>query len=380
MKIAYVGTNGFPYGTAPVKKQELITKTLNESVFDVLIISRFGIHNESFPTHGVWNGIKYKYTCPSTKRKNNKILNYISKKIGSFYELIFLLFYPFDFLISNNRSFLRTILYILIAKIKRKKIVLTVVEDNNAVLQYTGKLGKLNTKLFNRYVWKLIDGCLPISHFLYQKVLSHNPSLKTQILPVLVDYKLYDKISVSSCEHFVFCGSLAYFETIEFIIESYKKSNVKSKLLLIINGSSYQKNKLKDFIKHKGLENKIIIKCNLSDIELIKIYKSALTLLIPLRKTIQDQARFPHKLGEYCASQRPIISSNIGEVKKFFTHKQDAILLNRYTTKEFADSLLLLEQDIQLRESIAKQSYILGKKHFDYKNYIEPLKDFLIKL
>ena len=41
-------------------------------------------------------------------------------------------------------------------------------------------------------------------------------------------------------------------------------------------------------------------------------------LLIPLRNTIQDIARFPNKLSEYVGVSGLIITTDVGEIKDYF--------------------------------------------------------------
>ena len=62
----------------------------------------------------------------------------------------------------------------------------------------------------------------------------------------------------------------------------------------------------------KGSQVKVFRNVNHSDIP--GHYKPAKALLIPMRPTLQDAARFPHKIGEYVASGNPMISNNFGEV------------------------------------------------------------------
>ena len=48
------------------------------------------------------------------------------------------------------------------------------------------------------------------------------------------------------------------------------------------------------------------------------MYKNATAHLIPLSNSIQDTARFPNKISEYLASAKPIITTDVGEIKHYF--------------------------------------------------------------
>ena len=78
---------------------------------------------------------------------------------------------------------------------------------------------------------------------------------------------------------------------------------------------------------------------NVSDKELSVLYKNATGLLIPLRPNIQDEARFPHKFGEYLISGNPVITTNYGEVKYYFKDMVNALIAEIYDEKAFAEKM-----------------------------------------
>jgi len=84
--------------------------------------------------------------------------------------------------------------------------------------------------------------------------------------------------------------------------------------------------------------NAIILYNNIPYATLISLYKSADLLIIPLRNNIQDVARFPHKVSEYTASKRPLISSKIGELKHYFVNKESALLAVEYSVNMYVDT------------------------------------------
>ena len=160
-------------------------------------------------------------------------------------------------------------------------------------------------------------------------------------ISAFVDFKLFEKQrkKPENFEYFLFCGAAAYFRTISFIIDSYSKYNLDSQLVLVINGTNEEISKIQQYIQVNGDVNKIKIVSNLLFEQLIAYYQNAKALLIPLNFNQQDKARMPHKVGEYCASRRPIISSKWGEVDYYFTHMKNALLINSADSSEFANYL-----------------------------------------
>jgi glycosyltransferase involved in cell wall biosynthesis len=117
----------------------------------------------------------------------------------------------------------------------------------------------------------------------------------------------------------MFCGSADFKEIIDFIIGSFAlvNNNTSVSLYLVANGSENSMSELKKIIDAQPQRDKIKLFSRLTEKQLFTYYKNAMALLIPLRPTFQDMARFPHKTGEYLASGNPVISTNYGEVKYY---------------------------------------------------------------
>jgi glycosyltransferase involved in cell wall biosynthesis len=107
------------------------------------------------------------------------------------------------------------------------------------------------------------------------------------------------------------------------------------------------------------------------------MYQNCLALLIPLRPTLQDIARFPHKIGEYTASKRPIISTNIGEVSIFFKDGENAFLSESFEVNNYSKKMQEVIDFPSKREVVAEQSFLTGIKDFNYKTNSERLYEFL---
>ena len=109
-------------------------------------------------------------------------------------------------------------------------------------------------------------------------------------------------------------------------------------------------------------------------------YRQALALLIPLRDTIQDRARFPHKIGEYLASGVPIVTTRYGEIEHYFTDGENAIVSKSYDLQEYADKMkYVLDYPAEARK-IGEKGRELGKQIFDYRKQGTSLLNFIQSL
>ena len=91
-----------------------------------------------------------------------------------------------------------------------------------------------------------------------------------------------------------------------------------------------------------------------------------------MRNTDQDKARFPHKISEYCASCRPIITNNVGEIKNYF-NETNAYLCADYDEQEFANAMHKVISEPDRANKIAMNSYKTGILSFNYKSYSKSL-------
>ena len=106
-------------------------------------------------------------------------------------------------------------------------------------------------------------------------------------------------------------------------------------------------------------------------------YKNAIALLIPLRPTFQDIARFPHKTGEYLASENPVISTNYGEVKYYFKDMENMLLADRYDIILFAKKMQFVITNPMEAKKIGKHGKAVASHIFDYRANATVINDFL---
>ena len=118
-------------------------------------------------------------------------------------------------------------------------------------------------------------------------------------------------------------------------------------------------------------------KCVKQEKQLYNYYKNAAALFIPLRPTIQDKARFPHKIGEYLASGNPVISTNYGEVKHYFIDRETMLIADVYNIDLFSDKMQFIIDNPGEAQKIGNNGKSLALSSFDYKVYGEKIINFL---
>lgn len=389
--IVYLGCSGFPFGMAEVQKMTLISKCLVHEGHNVNVISNWTMFKEKdhpgFKGEGTFQGINYHYTTnsPFVAEKN------FTKKWQHFIGIIRELNYlrklrkedKLDFAILSTHKFQSVFYYVLISKFLGYKTILNYVEFYSGIKKKKSKTNLIiNDYLFDNWCPRLVNANLPISEFLINHLNKLAPSKKYLKIPILTDYGKYNGIQ-NNTEHsyFLYCGAAIYINVVKFVIDAYSNlEDPKLPLHLVINGSQGKIEEIKEHIARSKFPEKIFIFSKLSESELFNQYKSAAALLIPLRPNLQDIARFPHKIGEYLASGNPVISTNIGEVKFYFTHLQNMLLAESYNIEDYSRQMQFVICNPEKAKSIGKEGYDFGRKHFDYLLYGEMFNTFLSQL
>ena len=390
MYIVHVGSPYFPKGNAAVQRIRVTYRALIEAGFSTLIINRESYRNDvNLKRANRFEGIPYVYTSASLTRPKFWIVFRLNRISGIFGELIVLfkrrktigalIFY-------KTSSFSELLYYRLVSKFMGFKLVFQYVEYRSS---FNGaSLGRrINNYFFDNFSSYFTDGVIVISEFLRNEVTKRNNKLPIIKVPAICNFNEFTSIDPlkTPYSYLLYCGTSKYLPVIIFIIELYEKIRERKLyngyLKLIIGANDPQSlEAVKGVINKSNYKENIILLSSIPYNELIASYKSADLLLIPLRNNLQDLARFPHKISEYTASKRPLISTNIGELKYYFKNNVSAILANEYTIESYIESLVNILSDKELLDKIGNRGYEVGINNFHYQANVIGLKVFFKKL
>jgi len=392
ISIAYVGVSGFPYGFAVIQHIRTVAKGLIGAGVPVTVICRKGILDPAgaikFPSSGMFEGMRYVYTSFSIYRHPNFIKRNISKVIGLINEmrlLAKLAAHSETFaVVITSLEFLDVVYYWLLSKIFKFSIVMNYVEFNSSMPGRTGLKNRINDFLFDNYSFNFVDIVLPISEFLIERVqkrVPHKPYIK---LTPMSDFKRFTipKKRVD-CPYFALCASANYLDVILFSIKSFELltnhiGNVS--LFLIVSGHQKTMDHLYREIAQFNCKENIKIFRNISDEELNDIYINAIGLLIPLRPSIVDTARFPYKIAEYAATGNPIITTNYGEVKNYFRDRKTAFIAEEYDPIKYSQKMECVIQHPDVASQVGSNAKTLALTEFNSDIFGIKLRDLVLDL
>jgi glycosyltransferase involved in cell wall biosynthesis len=386
--IIYLGISGFPERImAANQKTKMICRALKNDSFEVTVINRRGVFPkaEKIKSVGEWNGIAFTYASGSPYRHPNMLIRRLMRWKGLLNEFFLIRKLnrksKINAAIIYDRFFLNILLYKFYSRLIGFPIIVSYVEYLSSLPDTRKLLVKLNAFFFDRYTFKLADAALPTSDFLIRHVRQVNPDIPILKIPAISDFEPVLNINeVSHQKYFVFCGYLEYFEIIIFIIDAFDLvTDGTVQLHLILNGDPGKMKIVKAKIERSLKKEKILVFSSLAFESLFEKYRNAIGLLIPLRPTIQDIARFPFKIAEYVASCTPIITTNYGVIREYFDNTS-AIIAKEYSIVQYAERMNFVIENPEIAKSVGECAHKIGLLKFNYKNYGPSLRSLILNM
>lgn len=372
--IIFVGVTGFPDGPeAAVQRCLHLGAALQSRGWKVSFLNRQPFRTGTY-CENTTHLIRYKsYYDTKIGRLFCKCLTFVLepfaiKKLTSHSKKTVLFVY--------TQFFGVVVYYRILSKLFGLKSCLSYVELRSSIPSRKRRFQKINDFLFDRYAFAFADSVNPISKSLSERVSKFYPEKPQILIPCICNFSQFGlhKKAVAF-EYFLYCGSVGYSEVIIAVINAYKMLPRRTaKLLLIVSGSPAALQKITNYI---GKDDNIVIESNIQYERLVSLYSNALALLIPLRPTLQDSSRFPHKISEYTASRRPIITTGVGDVAHYFTDKESAIIADGIAASQLSKAMNWAIENRGRLEQIGLNGFLIGLQSFSHMAYSKPLDVFL---
>jgi glycosyltransferase involved in cell wall biosynthesis len=386
--ITYLGEAGFPYGFAAIQRQLLIARGLVDAGADIMIISNKGVFTTKDaqtlpPPQGTFKGVPYIYTSGSVIRPDSFFTRNLLKIKGLIQEVLLISRQrknlKLDVAIVATMRFQQIIYYYFLSRLLGFKILLNYVEHNSAIKTRTRWKDTVNDLLIDRWALHCAHAILPISSYLENRVAIQTPGKPYLKIPILSDPSdHWPDRSIAVTNSFLYCGSATYIELIVFIVESFSLVPQEDKQLnLVVSGDPAEMESFYFFIENHPLRSHINTYTRIPQKQLYQLYVDNKALLIPLRNTTQDIARFPHKIAEYLASGSPIITTEFGEASIYFKDLDTALVAKDYTPALFAEKMTFALDHPDISAEIGRRGKALAGKEFAYKKHGEALLSFI---
>ena len=403
--------DSFPEGRAAAAAIRLIGQGLVEAKANVTVLlpkpgwSAPGAVN--LPHAGQYKGIRFEFTCGTTTRS----AHFFSRRMQAAKGYVILWLRIIQKRMEFGRRGLCVYLYgtgpllclpvLLLAKLLGFPAIVELCEWRPAFTSSTHlkrngtpnesvhPIARVISTWYHRLrVW-LAAGVLAISEELERKAAAILPaSRKRNVLrhSILADLKeapveRWQPDTLSGL-YVLWCGEVGgYFDSVIWLLRCYAmalKQVNGLKFVLVGPISDTLKQKLLVEIAAAGLtEKQVIVRGYVSRRELWTLYSGAVALLAPLDDSGRSRARFPWKIAEYLASARPVISSSVGEIPRYFTDGENALVARPDDEQDFASKIELVAKNPEMAVRIGAAGRELALREFHYSSYGKRLLRFV---
>ena len=387
LNIVFMGQFTYPHGMAGTKRnQHAITslKKYDNTRIQVVVLRQSSKNN---PISGVYEDIHYQTIGPNYERlkllllfpiyllKGIRILNKAFCKDSK------------NILHVYNSPAFDNIPFVLYAKMRGFKIIFDIIEDysfsKNLKNLLRHRICTFITLILQSKIKKYTDGIIVISSHLENKFKTiFDPTSQILFRPISVNLKYYEnkifKFNTNKISLF-YAGSYGKKDSVENLIEAFNiLSEEFNNLALILAGKTYEESFkiIRTKINNSDYKNNINYMGYLDDEFYYKTLNSCDIPCMTRTDIAYANAGFPFKLGEYLSTGKPVIASDVSDVRKYLTNKKNAMILKPGSIESIVSSIRYLISHPEQAAEIGYNGRKVAEEHFDYNAHGEKLYNF----
>jgi glycosyltransferase involved in cell wall biosynthesis len=203
-------------------------------------------------------------------------------------------------------------------------------------------------------------------------------------LPMTVEVERFnDTIDSSKLDnYFLYIGGSGGFnrDGIKNIINGYnyfskKYPNIKLFIIGPLNKTSPLFVEIDNYIKNKKITEGVVFKGPISSSEIPKYLKKAIGIIMAPQNNFTSGG-FPTKLGEFLASGRPVIITNVSEISSYLNNNNSFLIEpgNDFLISEAMEKIISNEE---FANKIGNEGQKIAEFHFNVQTYKSNLIEFL---
>jgi len=338
---------------------------------------------------GIYNGIPYVYTSGKTIKSENtfiKIMQHISGLINAF-----LLIKKdnsngkIDAIILYERSLVLGLFFFIVAKLL--KITYLKEESEYPFVERKDNLfNRIYLFIFIKINYRLFDGMLIMTKILIEYYRDKiNSGAQIQHVPMTVEFERFENVEKNDKgDYLAYCGDLNPKDGIDILIKSFKIINNKYPLLKLFiigdNNDSSIISSIKSLIHKLKIDDNVILTGRVLRDDMPGLLCNATALCLSRPSSIQAHGGFPTKLGEYLATGKPVIVTNVGEIPIYLTDEINALIAEPDNIDHFASKINFVLSYPERAKEIGEKGKSVARNNFNYKLQSKMVTDFIIKL
>jgi len=171
-------------------------------------------------------------------------------------------------------------------------------------------------------------------------------------------------------------GTGMWDEYVDLLLASFREvlkylSGVK---FVFIGHAEAWLDKIRDRVNSMGLHRSVIFTGMLRTEELGPWLEACDVLILPLRDTAYDKARFPGRFGDYLAAGRPIVAAAVGDTQNII-RRGCGLLAEPGNHIDFASKILSILKDDDLMQRMGETGRRLAEEDYSWKNIAVTLEE-----
>lgn len=376
-----VGPLNFPRGSASSSRVRAYAKGLQDNGASVTVLcyrpiglAAFG--DREIPAEGSSENIRYRYSPGITVRPSNLIVQLwheckgilnafrIIRKMHKTEGIDAILFYGYDTLMGGLFAALGHCLGIQVLEEKCEY----------QFLQRKNMLKRVKAYIYEHFIVPRFDGMLIMTQALEDHYL---PLMKKKAhmlrMPILVDLTRFENaVQVQPEKYIAYCGDpTGNKDGVPLLLETFAKiTSVFPEYKLYIIGASYKIDRMEQLVqkvKLLGIDKNVVFTGKISPDEVPAHLAKASVLVLARPSSLQAAYGFPTKLGEYLATGRPVVVTQVGEIGEYLKDGQNAFIAEPDSIQAFADKLTEVLNDLDKAKCAGIKGRETAEKFFDYQ-------------
>jgi glycosyltransferase involved in cell wall biosynthesis len=268
----------------------------------------------------------------------------------------------------------KNIMFLLYGRLIGYRIVLDIVEDNRFE-SHVGWMNKVRvrTSVFLFSVSKYFTHCyVAISNHLFKRAeFIASGKLPVYLLPVTVDLRKFPSKPYSPDANNItlfYGGSFGQKDGLDYLVNAFEevcKSHQNVRLVLSGFGNAKDTEKIKQRISSGTCSNRIDFKGYLDMKEYFTCLNSSDIFCMTRINSKFANAGFPFKLGEYLASGKGVIATNIGDVPNYLVNGVNALVISPDSASEIVKAIVTYLEDPRKICELGKEARKTAETYFD---------------
>ncbi|HPD45954.1 MAG TPA: glycosyltransferase [Anaerohalosphaeraceae bacterium] len=392
INVVFMANFNYPHGMAGTKNVQGYIEYLHASPnFEpaVLVLRQNRIRPVDNPLSGEYKGVPYTtigsdirggfsavFKAPKYFLQGMKFLR--NRRIGG-KNILYVYGYP-----STDN-----ILLIGYARHLGYKVVFYIVEDiahQSSAPDFFARLKNRSARLLCGMMSLFTDAALVVSSRLMKKIEGVAKGRFPVVLdPITVDVRRYEGIARDEHEgvHVFYGGTFGEKDGVEFLIAGFEKAcETHDNLTLILTGQgdAGRMDKILGIVAASPFRDRIVYKGYVSDEEYDRLLCNCDILCMTRTSSPFANAGFPYKLGEYLAAGRPVIATDVSDVRVYLEDKVNALIIAPDSGTAVAEAIEYLLADRERAERIGRAGREAARRYFDVSVTGEQFRKLLVDL